>query len=193
MLVRFTKGSVAAKNDALVCERPDGTSSTAAMPKQGILPHDAFHFVVETTLGWTDAFFGQVAAGASLADTTARFHPVKKSPAPPPRHRQKTKNHHPGPSARSGPTPSTATASSPTTRAPSCSKPAPRPRRSSRTLLISPPAAARALRRRRSPPLISPACASPSANSAPPGARSTPANPSNARSDPKPELPDAYG
>jgi hypothetical protein len=88
MLVRFTKGSVAAKNDALVCERPDGTSSTAAMPKQGILPHDAFHFVVEKTLGWTGAFFGQVAAGASLADTTACFHPVKKSPVPPPRVRQ---------------------------------------------------------------------------------------------------------
>ena len=93
MLVRFTKGSVAAKNDALVCERPDGTSSTAAMPKQGILPHDAFHFVVETTLGWTDAFFGQVAAGASLADTTARFHPVKKSPARLPRLRQNRSAH----------------------------------------------------------------------------------------------------
>jgi hypothetical protein len=88
MLVRFTKGSVTAPADSLVCERPDGTSTHGAMPKQGILPHDAFHFVVETTLGWTDAFFGQIAAGASLADTTVRFHPVKKSPAPPPRIRQ---------------------------------------------------------------------------------------------------------
>jgi hypothetical protein len=35
------------------------------MPRQGILPHDAFHFVVETTLGWRDAFFGQIAAGAA--------------------------------------------------------------------------------------------------------------------------------
>ncbi len=88
MLVRFTKGSVTAPADSLVCERPDGTSTHGAMPKQGILPHDAFHLIVEKTLGWTDAFFGQIAAGASLADTTVRFHPVKKSPAPPPRIRQ---------------------------------------------------------------------------------------------------------
>jgi hypothetical protein len=88
MLVRFTKATVTAKTDLIACERPDGTTTATAMPKQAILPHDAFHFVVERTLGWTDAFFGQVAAGASLADTTARFHPVKKSPAPPPRVRQ---------------------------------------------------------------------------------------------------------
>jgi hypothetical protein len=88
MLVRFTKGSVTAPADSLVCERPDGTGTAAAMPKQAILPHDAFHFVVEKTLGWTDAFFGQVAAGASLAETAAPFHPIKKSPAPPPRLRQ---------------------------------------------------------------------------------------------------------
>lgn len=84
MLVRFTKSPVTAKDDALVCERSDGTSTTAPLAKQGILPHDAFHFVVEKTLGWSDAFFGQIAAGASLADTTVRFHSVKKSPAPPP-------------------------------------------------------------------------------------------------------------
>ena len=88
MLIRFTKGPVTAHPDLLACERPDGTGTAAAMPKQAILPHDAFHFVVEKTLGWRDAFFGQIAAGASLADTTARFHPVKKSPAPPPRVRQ---------------------------------------------------------------------------------------------------------
>jgi hypothetical protein len=88
MLIRFTKGPVTAHPDLLACERPDGTGTAAAMPKQAILPHDAFHFVVEKTLGWSDAFFGQIAAGASLADTTVRFHPVKKSPAPPPRIRQ---------------------------------------------------------------------------------------------------------
>lgn len=77
MLVRFTKGSVTAKTDTLVCERPDGTRTHGAMPKQGILPHDAFHFVVETTLGWRDAFFGQLAAGASLDHLTAKLHGQK--------------------------------------------------------------------------------------------------------------------
>lgn len=88
MLVRFTKGSVTAPADALHCERPDGTSTTAPMAKQAILPHDAFHFVVEKTLGWRDAFFAAIAAGATLADTTARFHAVKKSPGQPPMVRQ---------------------------------------------------------------------------------------------------------
>ncbi len=66
MLVRFIKGPVAAKMDSLVCVRDDGTETRGEMPRQGILPHDAFHFVVETTLNWRDAFFGQLAAGASL-------------------------------------------------------------------------------------------------------------------------------
>ena len=65
MLVRFTKNAPSAPADTLVCERPDGTTARHDLPRQGILPHDAFHFVVETTLGWRDAFFGQIAAGAA--------------------------------------------------------------------------------------------------------------------------------
>jgi hypothetical protein len=65
MLVRFTKNTPSAPADTLVCERPDGSTVQGAMPRQGILPHDAFHFVVETTLGWRDAFFGHIAAGAA--------------------------------------------------------------------------------------------------------------------------------
>lgn len=66
MLVRFTKAPVAAKADQLTCVRDDGTTTTGEMPRQGILPHDAIHFVVESTLGWRDAFFGHVARGAEL-------------------------------------------------------------------------------------------------------------------------------
>ncbi len=66
MLVRFIKGPVAAKADLLTCIRDDGTETKGPMPRQGILPHDAFHFVVETTLGWHDAFFGHIARGLSL-------------------------------------------------------------------------------------------------------------------------------
>lgn len=74
MLVRFTKNPPASPSDSLTCVRPDGTMSTDVMPRQGILPHAAFHFVVESALGWRDALFGQVAAGAALGDVSGRLH-----------------------------------------------------------------------------------------------------------------------
>lgn len=81
MLVRFTKGLVAAQGDTLTCVRPDGTSTTAEMPRQGILPHEGFHFVVETALAVPKAFFGRIAGGDAIAAVTARFHqPGKKIP-----------------------------------------------------------------------------------------------------------------
>jgi hypothetical protein len=70
--VRFTKRAAAARADLLTCVRADGSATTGAMPRQGILPHAAFHFVVEHTLGWREAFFGQLARGASLASMTAK-------------------------------------------------------------------------------------------------------------------------
>ena len=77
MLVRFSKAAVNAPADTLTCERPDGTLTHGAMPKQAILPRHAFHFVVETTLGWRTAFFGQIANGTSLDDLTANAHEPK--------------------------------------------------------------------------------------------------------------------
>lgn len=77
MIVRFLKNPPAAKLDRLTCVRADGTTKSGDMPRQGILPHDAFHFVVETTLGWRDAFFGQVAGGASLDHVTSKLHGSK--------------------------------------------------------------------------------------------------------------------
>jgi hypothetical protein len=74
MLVRFTKGPVAAQADELVCVRPDGTRTESSLPRRGILPHEAFHFVIETTLGWHDALFGELARGGSLSAATARTH-----------------------------------------------------------------------------------------------------------------------
>ncbi|HVU36456.1 MAG TPA: hypothetical protein VHE61_23660 [Opitutaceae bacterium] len=71
MLLRFTKGPLAAKADRLSCIRDDGTVTEGDMPRQGILPHDLFHFAVESTLGWRDAFFGAVARGETL-DQIAR-------------------------------------------------------------------------------------------------------------------------
>jgi hypothetical protein len=74
MLVRFIKGPAAAKADTLTCVRPDGTRTESAMPRQGILPHEAFHFVIETSLGWHDALFGDLARGLTLGAATARTH-----------------------------------------------------------------------------------------------------------------------
>ena len=77
MLVRFTKNTPSAPADTLVCERPDGSKMQGAMPRQGILPHDAFHFVVETTLDWRDAFFGHIAAGAAHLSLAAKLDAAK--------------------------------------------------------------------------------------------------------------------
>src|SRR3954465_7022268 len=77
MLVRFTKNDPTAPADSLTCVRPDGSTTGGEMPRQAILPHDAFHFVVETTLGWRDAFFGQIAGGASLDHVVAKLHGEK--------------------------------------------------------------------------------------------------------------------
>lgn len=77
MLVRFTKHAASDKCDALTCVRPDGSSTRSEMPRQGILPHDAFHFVVESALGWRDALFGQVARGASLDHVATKLHGPK--------------------------------------------------------------------------------------------------------------------
>ena len=73
MHVRFTKGPVGAA-DTLTCVRPDGSVSSHEMPRQGILPHDVFHFVVESTLAWHDAMFGQIAHGASIEAVTTKLH-----------------------------------------------------------------------------------------------------------------------
>lgn len=76
MHVRFTKGPVAG-SDAVECIRPDGTATSMAMERRGVLPHEACHFVVETTLAWRDAFFGQVSRGGSLEQVTAMLHERK--------------------------------------------------------------------------------------------------------------------
>jgi hypothetical protein len=77
MRVRFTKGPVSSKYDLLACTRPDGSETRGEMPRQGILPHDAIHFVVEQTLGWSDAFFGHIARGAEVSQVTTRLHGEK--------------------------------------------------------------------------------------------------------------------
>jgi hypothetical protein len=74
MLIRFTKNPPSAPADLLTCVRPDGSSTSHAMPRQALMPHEAFHFVIESALEWHDAFFGHVARGSSLDEITALLH-----------------------------------------------------------------------------------------------------------------------
>jgi len=67
MKLTATKSAKADKLDHLLCTRADGTSTSVAMPRQGVLPHDLIHFVVESTLGYRHAFLGEVANGADIA------------------------------------------------------------------------------------------------------------------------------
>ena len=62
------------KLDQLRCLRRDGSATGCAMPRQGILPHDLIHYVVESTLGWRHAFYGMVAAGIDIGPAMAQSH-----------------------------------------------------------------------------------------------------------------------
>jgi hypothetical protein len=62
------------KLDQLRCVRLDGSATTTSMPRQGILPHDLVHYVVESVLGWRHGFLGIVAAGADIGWTMAQTH-----------------------------------------------------------------------------------------------------------------------
>jgi len=55
------------KSDLLICTRADGSTTQVAMPRQGVLPHDLVHYVVETALPFRHGFLSQVADGASIA------------------------------------------------------------------------------------------------------------------------------
>ena len=51
------------KLDRLEYVRDDGTRSAIDMPRQGILPHDLIHYVVEQGFALRDGFLSLVAAG----------------------------------------------------------------------------------------------------------------------------------
>lgn len=55
------------KYDHLRCVRADGTVDGVPMPRQGILPHDLVHYVVESALPLAHGFLSLVARGAQLA------------------------------------------------------------------------------------------------------------------------------
>lgn len=69
MIIRFKKGKNQWKHkpDTLTCIRDDG-SVTWTHLHRGFVHHDFAHYVVETTLGFENAFFGLVAKGHDISD-----------------------------------------------------------------------------------------------------------------------------
>lgn len=61
------KRGKADKLDRLRYLRADASSTETAMPRQGTLPHDLIHYVVETGLGLKNGFTGLVARGANAS------------------------------------------------------------------------------------------------------------------------------
>lgn len=71
-----TKHGKSDKYDSLRCVRSDGSQASVQMPRQGILPHDLIHFVVEDTLAYTRGFLGMVAAGSDIGFAMAQGHDI---------------------------------------------------------------------------------------------------------------------
>jgi hypothetical protein len=62
------------KADRLRFVRDDGTQTQAAMPRQGTLPHDLVHYVVESALRLQHGFLGMIAAGADAGFVMQAVH-----------------------------------------------------------------------------------------------------------------------
>ena len=62
------------KLDRLRYVRADGSFTACSMPRQGILPHDLIHYVVESQLQLSNGFTGLIAQGAEAAFATQLSH-----------------------------------------------------------------------------------------------------------------------
>lgn len=60
MRIVLTKGS---RQDHIALRREDGSQTAFDFPKKGLVPHDAFHFFVESELAMRRGFWGLVAGG----------------------------------------------------------------------------------------------------------------------------------
>ena len=67
------KLEAAGKYDRLRVVREDGSETGCDMPRQGVLPHDLVHAVVESRLHLQDGFLGLVAKGADIAFAEQNF------------------------------------------------------------------------------------------------------------------------
>lgn len=64
MILQFVKREPASRRDELVVATHDGATRTCDLPRQGVLPRLAVHFVVESTLDWRQ---GAIAALQDMA------------------------------------------------------------------------------------------------------------------------------
>ena len=71
------KKSQSDKYDRLRFVRQDGTSTECPMPRQGILPHDLIHYVVESALPLQHGFISQLARGAEAQFVMDAIHDAK--------------------------------------------------------------------------------------------------------------------
>jgi hypothetical protein len=62
------------KCDRLRFVRSDGTETQISMPRQGTLPHDLVHYVVESSLPFKHGFLGLVAAGSDAGFVMQAIH-----------------------------------------------------------------------------------------------------------------------
>ena len=74
MLLIAEKRSSSDKYDFLRFIRNNGSTLAAQMPRQGILPHDLIHFVVESALPLRHGFLSQVARGADAEYVMQQIH-----------------------------------------------------------------------------------------------------------------------
>ena len=74
MILIAEKRSSSDKVDFLRFIRNNGSVSATDMPRQGILPHDLIHFVVETALPLRHGFLSQVARGADAGFVMQQVH-----------------------------------------------------------------------------------------------------------------------
>lgn len=65
------------KYDRFRCIRRDGTETSTVMPRQGILPHDLIHYVVESELHYKNSFLGMIAKGLDIGFTMGLVHDPK--------------------------------------------------------------------------------------------------------------------
>lgn len=74
MKLIVNKAGNSEKYDTLRCVRRDASETSTSMPRQGVLPHDLIHYVVESALDYRHGFLGMVAAGAEISFAMEQSH-----------------------------------------------------------------------------------------------------------------------
>ncbi|MBI3229903.1 MAG: hypothetical protein HYZ45_06910 [Burkholderiales bacterium] len=79
MILEVYKRAKSEKYDTLRFVRADGSDCECVMPRQGMLPHDLVHFVVESNLPGCRGFLSLVAAGAQANFVMEELHELARA------------------------------------------------------------------------------------------------------------------